>query len=329
MPPPTKVVIHPIVLLSTVDHYNRVGRETRVVGALLGKVDKDGVVDVFNSFAVPFDEDIKDDQIWFLDHNYLEEMFRMLIRISAGEKIVGWYSTGPKIRSSDLDIHENVFRRYVKDPVFVIIDVQPRDNELGIPTTSYVAMQEVEEGTQKTTMQFQHILSEIGALEAEEIGVEHLLRDVKDTSVSSLAKQITEKLSSLKSLVEHLKDMHAYLVNVSEGKLPINHEILSIVQNIFNLLPNLKREVLVTAFNVKSNDMLLVLYISSMIRSILALHMLINNKLANRAATKKEGEDKEKEKDKEEKDEKDEQKKEGKKEGKEGEKKEGGKEEES
>ena len=23
---------------------------------------------------------------------------------------MGWYSTGPKIRSSDLDIHENVFR---------------------------------------------------------------------------------------------------------------------------------------------------------------------------------------------------------------------------
>ena len=77
--------------------------------------------------------------------------------------------------------------------------------------------------------------------------------------------------------------MHKYLENVCSGRLPINHEIMNIVQNIFNLLPNLKRESLVAAFNIKSNDMLLVLYVSSMIRSIIALHVLINNKLSNRA----------------------------------------------
>ena len=45
----TKVVIHPIVLLSVVDHYNRVAKDTkkRVVGMLLGQVSK-GVVDVLN-----------------------------------------------------------------------------------------------------------------------------------------------------------------------------------------------------------------------------------------------------------------------------------------
>jgi len=283
MPKPTKVIVHPIVLLSTVDHYNRVGKETRVIGVLLGSTDKHGVVDATNCFAVPFDEDSRNDKIWFLDHNFLENMFRMHRKVNAGEKIIGWYSTGPKIRPADLEIHENVFRRYVDDPVFVIIDVQPREDDLGIPTTSYIAEEEIQEGSQKSSMQFQHILSEIGALEAEEVGVEHLLRDVKDTSVSDLSKQITEKLGSLKSLVIHLQEMHKYLENVCSGKLPINHEIMNIVQNIFNLLPNLKRESLVAAFNIKSNDMLLVLYVSSMIRSIVALHVLINNKLSNRA----------------------------------------------
>jgi hypothetical protein len=49
---PTSVVVHPLVLLSTVDHYNRVAKETRkrVVGVLLGTVSK-GVVDVTNSYA--------------------------------------------------------------------------------------------------------------------------------------------------------------------------------------------------------------------------------------------------------------------------------------
>jgi hypothetical protein len=49
---PQNVVVHPLVLLSVVDHYNRVARSTkkRVVGLLLGQNDK-GKVNVANSFG--------------------------------------------------------------------------------------------------------------------------------------------------------------------------------------------------------------------------------------------------------------------------------------
>ncbi len=47
---PTKVIVHPLVLLSAVDHFNRIATKKRVVGVLLGEVRK-GVVDVTNSFA--------------------------------------------------------------------------------------------------------------------------------------------------------------------------------------------------------------------------------------------------------------------------------------
>ncbi len=47
-----QVVVHPLVLLSVVDHYNRVAKDTRkrVVGLLLGETYK-GRLDVTNSFA--------------------------------------------------------------------------------------------------------------------------------------------------------------------------------------------------------------------------------------------------------------------------------------
>jgi hypothetical protein len=47
-----RVVVHPLVLLSIVDHYNRVARDTRkrVVGVLLGTSSR-GTVDVTNSYA--------------------------------------------------------------------------------------------------------------------------------------------------------------------------------------------------------------------------------------------------------------------------------------
>ena len=52
MPVPESAVVHPLVLLSVVDHYNRVARDTkkRVVGLLLGEHSK-GRVDITNSFA--------------------------------------------------------------------------------------------------------------------------------------------------------------------------------------------------------------------------------------------------------------------------------------
>ena len=49
-----KVVVHPLVLLSVVDHFNRMGKignEKRVVGVLLGCWRAKGVLDVSNSFA--------------------------------------------------------------------------------------------------------------------------------------------------------------------------------------------------------------------------------------------------------------------------------------
>lgn len=52
MAKPAEVIVHPLVLLSTVDHYNRVAKDTRkrVVGVLLGESYR-GRVDVTNSFA--------------------------------------------------------------------------------------------------------------------------------------------------------------------------------------------------------------------------------------------------------------------------------------
>lgn len=80
---PDKVVLHPLVLLSVVDHYNRVAKDTkkRVVGVLLGELYK-GQIDVTNSFALPFEEDDHDTSIWFLDHSYLEQMYKMFKKVN-------------------------------------------------------------------------------------------------------------------------------------------------------------------------------------------------------------------------------------------------------
>ena len=45
------------------------------------------------------------------------------------------------------------------------------------------------------------------------------------------------------------------------------------------MLPNLKLEETVRNFSIKNNDYMYVIYVSALIRSILSLHDLINNKI--------------------------------------------------
>jgi 26S proteasome regulatory subunit N8 len=295
--PRVTVVVHPLVLLSTVDHYNRVAKDTkkRVVGALLGTRTK-GSVDVTNSFAVPFEEDARNPAIWYLDHNYLETMYRMYKKVNAREIIVGFYSTGPKIKENDIKIDELV-RAYCAQPVFVIIDVRPEND--AIPTTAYVSVAEVEadpkEARKEIARTFKHVSSMIGAYEAEEVGVEHLLRDVNDPTVSTLASQIKHKMVGLAALRSRLAEMRAYLEAVLADKLPANNQILYNCQMIFNLMPNLNVDALVESMLIKTNDYHLAVYCASLVRCIVALHNLVSNKIQNKRLEEEADGDKEKE----------------------------------
>lgn len=299
--PVSKVIVHPLVLLSVVDHFNRmgkVGNQKRVVGILLGSWKGKGNLDVSNSFAVPFDEDDKDKNVWFLDHDYLENMYSMFKKVNARERIVGWYHTGPKLHQNDIAINE-LIRRYCPNSVLVIIGAKPKD--LGLPTEAYIAVEEVHDDGTPTTKTFEHVSSEIGAEEAEEVGVEHLLRDIKDTTLGTLSQRITNQLRGLKGLNSQISDIKDYLDQVVAGNLPVNHTIIYQLQDIFNLLPDASVQEFVKSLYIKTNDQMLVVYLASLARSVIALHNLINNKITNRDAEKKEGGKKEESKDKKEK----------------------------
>ena len=285
--PINKVVVHPLVLLSVVDHFNRMGKvgsQKRVVGILLGSMKAKGILDVSNSFAVPFDEDDKEKSVWFLDHDYLENMYSMFKKVNSKERIVGWYHTGPKLHPSDITIND-LIRRYCSTSVLVIIDAKPRD--LGLPTEAYYAVEEVHDDGTPTSKTFEHINSEIGAEEAEEVGVEHLLRDIKDATYGTLSQRITGQLEGLKGLSASMEAIKDYLDKVVSGKLPVNHSIIYLLQDIFNLLPNISTEQFTKSSFVNTNDEMLVIYLASVVRSVIALHNLINNKIANRDSEKK------------------------------------------
>ncbi|KAI6182903.1 Mov34/MPN/PAD-1 family protein [Aphelenchoides bicaudatus] len=263
--PVKKVVVHPLVLLSVVDHFNRVSKTQsvkRVVGVLLGSVKADKTLDIANSFAVPFDEDEKDKNVWFLDMDYLETMYGMFFKVAAKEKIVGWYHTGPKLCKNDIVINEQL-KRFMPNPVLIVIQAVPKN--LGLPTEAYIEVQE-------------HVPSEIGAEEAEEVGVEHLLRDIKDQTAGTLSQRITDQILGLRGLGSQLADVERYLREVANGELPVNHAVVYYIQEMLNLLPDVTKPEFVDAHNLQTNDQLMSVYLGSLVRTVIALNNLIDNK---------------------------------------------------
>lgn len=110
-------------------------------------------------FAVPFEEDEKDPKTFFLDLDYVEEMLRMFKKVNgklrahycdsiadgiAKERPIGFYHTGPRLRSSDLEITE-LFKRFCPRPVMVIVDIRAKGGrgDTGIPTDAYFAVEEI------------------------------------------------------------------------------------------------------------------------------------------------------------------------------------------
>lgn len=301
------VSVAPLVLLSTVDHYERIinknsdsafnkNNTKRVVGVILGdNYSSKNSIKVTNSFAIPFEEDENNPDIWFLDHNFIESMLEMFKKINAKEKLIGWYHSGPKLRSSDLKINE-LFKKFTPSPLLLIVDVNSRD-PIDIPTDSYLAVEEIKDDGSALEKTFLHLPSIIKAEEAEEIGVEHLLRDIRDQASGNLSIRLTNNFKSLKSLNERLSNIVSYLNKILDDELPINNVILLKLQDIFNLLPNLvnvlddnkgkevvgQSQLLAKLFAIKTNDELMMVYISSLIRSIIAFHDLIDNKLENKA----------------------------------------------
>jgi 26S proteasome regulatory subunit N8 len=96
-------------------------------------------------------------------------------------------------------------------------------------------------------------------------------------------------------LESRLREVAIYLGKVLNEELPVNHAILEVLQDVFNLLPNLSPTPenggvgdLSRSFRVKTNDQLMCIYLSSMIRAVLALHDLIDSGLDGKKDDKKE-----------------------------------------
>lgn len=275
----TKAAVHPIVLLSIADHHNRVVHQgqKRVIGILLGDIYK-GQANIFQCFGVPFEENTDESSVWWFDTNFIEEMYTLHKKVTLKERIIGWYSSLATVSPNDLEIHRKM-SEYCPDtdPIFLTTDVGASDPH-EIPACAFLGAESVRRDGQPITTSFRNIPTSVEFLEVEEIGVEHLLRDIKDVDMSAIGCTLTNSIHGLAALEHRLRAISQYLGEVIEGKLQLDNEILGVIQSIFNLLPNFELKETVDALNMKSDDATFIIFISQLCRSVVSLHELVNDR---------------------------------------------------
>lgn len=218
------VSIAPLVLVSVVDHYKRVSTE-RVVGILLGNI-RENTACVTNSFAIPFDESVEG---VFLDTSYLQNMYDLYNKVNSKEEILGWYHSGPNMYSSDLEIMR-VMMGYCQTPVLAVVNVHKQRG--GIPCEAY-GMGSDRRLVRKNV--------EVLADEIEEVGVEHLLRDIKEGTGSTLKDEVAVIIESLWAYEDLLRQIIEYFEKVQTGKRR-NKVILNALQDVLNSVPRYRAE---------------------------------------------------------------------------------------
>lgn len=135
-------------------------------------------------------------------------MFR---KINIKEKVLGWYVTGSTFKSHDIDINELV-ANYCPNPVLVVVDVGGRHSHQ-LPTKAFFAELSVGK-TGLVERTFKNIPCLVSAFEAEEVGVEHLVREIKDLNMDSLKNKMAGKIDSLLALSEKINIIDKYLQDV-------------------------------------------------------------------------------------------------------------------
>ena len=269
--------VHPLTILSIIDHYRRlnVTGAGRVVGALLGTA-HGHIISLTSSFAVPFDQDPKDPRASFLDHNYMEAMVDLSKKVSAKERLVGWYKAvsigGGHFDDLGVDEADRQLASRLSASFGANILLVVDSNGVKAPKTF---IYKAEEG----------ILSGLDcALEAEEaelVGVEHLLRGISEAPSGMLSTQITRKIEALHGLDGELEDLEFTLISQLESG-NLDQGLLAHVQEMINNLPpEFSQDTnSLQSITEQVTDQLIMTLTSTISQCVMSLHDLINNNLA-------------------------------------------------
>eukprot|EP01135_Chromosphaera_perkinsii_P010903 Nk52_evm30s2273 gene=Nk52_evmTU30s2273 len=260
-----EVKVHPVVPLSVVDHFSRRNEtQERVIGALLGHV-KGDVVEVKSSFPVPHNE--TEEQV-AIDIDYCNTMKQLHQKVHPNEQIVGWYGTGADVNVYSELIH-GFFDNQCECPVHLIIDTELNNNDMGIKAliSNTMGVPSDMAGTL-----FTPVKCTISYQEDESIGADllNMTKDQEDGSINIFNEldQLEVIASDLQNKLERLS---VYCSSVAQGQISENAKVGKYLMNAVSSIPKIDGTALNQIFNNNVQDILMVVYLSDLVRTQLKL----------------------------------------------------------
>jgi len=313
----TEALVHPLVLLSILDHHTRRQEGSgRVIGTLLGKryIGSNGknVVEVTNCFAVPHAE--RGDEV-AIGKDFNRQMLSLHLRANRKEVVVGWYATAlpveeemegqsaegngsgnpPLISSykciadtSSL-IHEFYAVECDEDPVHLVVDTSLVKDTISLKAFQSTPVQVKGEPLANL---FHEIRLAIKPTESERICIDHMIRH--SNTVTSASTEEEKKVEptpletdpattlqlSMEKLYSMLETASSYVDSVVDGSIPADDAIGRTIADTLSSVPRIRPQAFDKMFNDSLQDLLMVSYLSQITKTQLTIAEKLNASLA-------------------------------------------------
>ncbi|EAW68637.1 hCG1784554, isoform CRA_a [Homo sapiens] len=265
------VRLHPVILASIVDSYERRNEgAARVIGTLLGTVDKHSV-EVTNCFSVPHNE--SEDEV-AVDMEFAKNMYELHKKVSPNELILGWYATGHDITEHSVLIHE-YYSREAPNPIHLTVDTSLQNGRMSIKAYVSTLM-----GVPGRTMgvMFTPLTVKYAYYDTERIGVDLIMKTCfSPNRVIGLSSDLQQVGGASARIQDALSTVLQYAEDVLSGKVSADNTVGRFLMSLVNQVPKIVPDDFETMLNSNINDLLMVTYLANLTQSQIAL----NEKLVN------------------------------------------------
>lgn len=291
----SSLVVHPLVLLSILDHHTR--RQDgagRVIGTLLGRRDGEKV-EVTNCFAVPHAE--RDEEV-AIGKDFNRQMLALHLRANRNETVVGWYATAfPEAEDQDTTVSNRCLANTsslihefytgecddasMDSPVHLVVDTSLVNDSIGLK--GYISSAVTLNGEPLANM-FHEVRLLLKSSESEKIVVDEMIRSLGmgPGKTEEKKEELAEANSlqvSMEKLLEMLETASEYVGKVVDGVIDADDVIGNQIADTLSSVPRIRPDVFDKMFNDSMQDLLMVSYLSNITRTQLTIAEKLNKAL--------------------------------------------------
>eukprot|EP01087_Luapelamoeba_hula_P010119 TRINITY_DN2663_c0_g1_i1.p1 TRINITY_DN2663_c0_g1~~TRINITY_DN2663_c0_g1_i1.p1 ORF type:complete len:305 (+),score=54.53 TRINITY_DN2663_c0_g1_i1:75-917(+) len=256
--------VHPVIVLSVLDHFVRRNEgQKRVFGTLLG-INNEGVVEIRNSFAIPHTEGESFEKV----KDFHRNMHDLYLKTNPQETVVGWYSTGVAIDEDSIRVHDFYWREMLAPPLHLLIDTGLANDKLNIDAFVGSPLSAV---TQENALgfQFKPVQLDFDAQKPEKIGLDVLLKAQKKEG--TFVGELDSLELSLKRLVSLLDLLTAYVQRVLKGDQEADNQVGRLLAQTVLSLPKVDSSDFQKMFGKTMQDLLMVVYLANLTQTQLKI----------------------------------------------------------